>query len=95
MGFNEVENISNPTIITIAINPKEYLEMYKGMTFKKKSKGIHRDTPGMDFSSYANRIYSKFERSVDPKISQNRFQVKTNAMSMVSVSINKFASLNK
>ena len=64
------------------------------MTFNKKSKGIHKETPGMDFDSYANRIYSKYERSNDPKITQNQFQVKLNAMSMVSIAKNKFASLN-
>ena len=94
VGLYEVESVDNPTLMTIAINPKEYFEMYKDKSFNKKSKGIHKDTPGMDFDSYANRIYSKFERSNDPRIVQNRFQVKTNAMSMVSIAKNKFASLN-
>lgn len=68
--------------------------MYKDKTFNKKSEGIHKDTPSMDFDSYANRLYLKYERDNDPKISQSRFQVRTNAMSMVSVFKNKFASLN-
>ena len=28
VGFNEIENLNKPNIITIAINPKEYFENY-------------------------------------------------------------------
>ena len=29
VGLYEIENIDNPNLVTIAINPKEYFEKYK------------------------------------------------------------------
>ena len=49
VGLYEAENIDIPNLITIAINPKEYFELYKNKTFNKKCKGIRKDTPGMFF----------------------------------------------
>ena len=40
VGLYEVESIDNPTMITIAINPKEYFEQYKNFSINKKAKGI-------------------------------------------------------
>ena len=58
MALYEIENIGNPNICTIAINPKEYFEKFKNRKINKKHKGIRRDTPGMNFVSYAEKIYS-------------------------------------
>ena len=40
VGLYEVENINVPNLITVAINPKEYFELYKNKTFNNKCKGI-------------------------------------------------------
>ena len=56
MGLYEVENVDNQNICTIAINPKEYFEKFKNRKINKKHKGVRRDTSGMCFESYANRI---------------------------------------
>ena len=94
VGLYEVENINILNLITIAINPKEYFELYKNKTFNKKCKGIHKDTPGMYFEAYADRINSKEYRNDNEKIAQNRFQVKTTSMAITTVYKNKFAQLN-
>ena len=58
MGLYEIENIDNPNISTITINPKEYFEKFKNRKNNKKHKGVRRDTPGMNFESYAKNIFS-------------------------------------
>ena len=56
MGLYEIENIGNTNICTIAGNPKEYFEKLKNRSINKKHKGVRRDTPGMNFESYAEII---------------------------------------
>ena len=38
LGYFEIENIINPCIITMAVNPKEYLEVLKDFKLNKKQK---------------------------------------------------------
>ena len=57
-GLYEMENIDNPNICTIAINPKEYFEKLKNQEINKKHKDVRRDIPGMNFESYAEKISS-------------------------------------
>ena len=40
----------------VAVNPKEYLEEYRDKSFNKKHKELKKDTPGMHFVAYANRV---------------------------------------
>ena len=100
MGLFELENIDNQDICTIAINPKEYFEKFKNRNINKKHKGVRRDTPGMNFESYAARIKNlrddlNFEGGKkEEKIIQKRLQVKNTNMIMTSVNKVKFASLN-
>ena len=56
MGLYEIEYIDNPNICNIAINSKEYFEKCKNWQINKKHKGIRKDTPGMNFESYAEKI---------------------------------------
>ena len=63
MGLYEIQNIDNPNICTIAINPKEYFEKFKNRKINKKHKGVRRDTPGINFESYAEKISSS--RQID------------------------------
>ena len=87
VGLYEVEHINNPNIITVAINPNEYFEQYKNCSINKKEKGIRRDTEGMTLNAYIDQLYDK-------KILHKRFQIKHNAMEMVTVEKKRFASLN-
>ena len=56
MGLYEAENVDNPNIFTVAINPKEYFEKFNYCNINKKHKGVKRDAPGITFESYAGRI---------------------------------------
>ena len=67
MGLYEAENLDNANLCTIAINPKEYFEKFKDRKINKKHKGVRRDTPGMTFESYAERISSLRQLDTKPK----------------------------
>ena len=56
VGHHEVENISNPCILTLAINPKKYLEMFKDLALNKKHKGIKKASSRMGFQNFVGRI---------------------------------------
>ena len=97
MGLYEIENIDNPNIWTIAINPKEYFEKSKTRQINKKHKGVRRDTPGMNFESYAEKISTIRQIGIArnyKKLAQKRLQVKTTNMAMTSINKVKFASIN-
>lgn len=85
VGLYEVESIDNPTMVIIAINPKEYFEQYKFFSINKRAKGIRKDTQGMNFDGYANRLSPKDEQLCNKNILQKRFQIKHNSIQMVSV----------
>ena len=91
--FFEIENIDKSSVITIAINPKEYYERFIDHSDSKKHKGIKKSTPGMDFDSYSNRLsdlteyFNEFlttDNRVET-IEQIRFQVNKESMQMKSV----------
>ena len=97
MGLYEIQNIDNPNICTIAINPKEYFEKFKNRKINKKHKGVRRDTPGMNFESYAERMSSIRQIDIarkDKKLVQKRLQVENTNMTMASTNKVKFASIN-
>ena len=97
MGLYEIGSIDNQNICTIAINPKEYFEKFKNRKINKKGKGVRRDTEGMSFKAYANRITSLRQldcKSDKKKITQKRFQVKNTNMMRTTVKKVQFASLN-
>ena len=98
MGLFEIENVNNPNICTIAVNPKEYFEKFKNREINKKHKSVRRDTKGMDFERYASRIKDlrfDLENEVEKeKILQKRLQIKNTEMIMTSSNKVKFAQLN-
>ena len=42
LGYYEIGNISNPCILTFAVNPKEYLEIFKDLPLNKNKKESKR-----------------------------------------------------
>ena len=100
VGLFEAENVNKAYLITIAINPKEYLEEFEDLSINKKHKGIKKGTPGMDFSAYCSKLASitaYFDSQIKPnraKIKQKRFQVINDAMQMNTVSKIQFGQLN-
>ena len=100
VGLFEVENISLPNIITIAINPKEYREEFEDRSNNKKHKGIKKGTSGMDFNSYCSKLcdiidyFETFHKKNTKKIKQKRFQVVNDTMRMKTVEKIQFGQLN-
>ena len=41
VGLYEVESIDNANLVTIAVNPKEYIEIFKNKVMNKKHKGVN------------------------------------------------------
>ena len=58
LGYFEIENFDNPCLVTIAVNPKEYLKVLKNLKLNKNHKGIKKGSSGMDFENFANQIKS-------------------------------------
>ena len=102
VGLFEIENIDQPNVITIALNPKEYYERFANHTNNKKHKGLKKSTPDMDFDSYLNRLsdlteyHSEVLQKPNPfqKIEPKRFQVINESMQMKSVCKVQFGQLN-
>ena len=70
-----MENIDNPCIITLAVNPKEYLEV-----FKEKHEGIKKGSTGLGFENFSGRIkslvsFDTFENQPVNKKEVSRFSV--------------------
>ena len=98
VGLYEVESIDNANIVTIAVNPKEYFEVFRSKAINKKHKGIKKSTPGMNFESFSSRIMDireySFAEKIPKTIVQKRFQIKNTKMQMTSVSKKQFEGLN-
>ena len=58
LGYYEIENIDNPCLVTIAVNPKEYLEVFQNTKLNKKHKGIKKGSSGIEFENFSKRINS-------------------------------------
>ena len=71
VGLYEVESIDNPNVVTIAVNPKEYLEVLRNKELNKKHKGIKKPTPGMNFESFSSKIIDTREYTFAQKKSQS------------------------
>ena len=98
MGLYEIENINNPNVCTIAVNPKEYFEKLRNKDFNKKHKGVKKGTAGMMFENYAERIKNlRYDLNVSPAaecVTQRRFEIRNTEMKMKAIKKVKFARLN-
>ena len=48
-GYFEIGNIDNPCLVTLTINPKEYLEILKNFALNKKHKEIEKESSRTGF----------------------------------------------
>ena len=98
MGLYEIENINNPNVCTIAVNPKEYFEKFRNKDFNKKHKGVKKGTAGMMFENYANQIkHLRYDLDISPSaefVTQRRFEIRNTEMKMKAIEKVKFARLN-
>ena len=69
LGLYEVENINDPCLVTLVVNPKEYFEYFESENINKKPKGIKKGSAGMDDENFAERIKPlyDFKTYVKPK----------------------------
>ena len=58
LGLYEIQQIDDPCFVTIAANPKEYIEYFENQYINKKHKGIKKSENSMDLESFANSINS-------------------------------------
>ena len=56
VGLYETESIDNPNIVTIGVN--QNISKNIEISFNKKHNGLKKDTPGMHFEAYGNRMMS-------------------------------------
>ena len=72
LGLYEVEHIDNQCCVTLAVNPKEYFELFKGENINKKHKGVKNGSAGMEYENYAERIKPlyDFESYENQKLTQ-------------------------
>lgn len=71
----KVEFISNPCIITIAVNPKEYFKQFKNRLRVRNWVGVRNNALGMHFYHCVSRTFSLNEQQeLQNKTSANQIQ---------------------
>ena len=73
LGYYETEHIDDPCILTLAVNPKEYLETLERKYLNKKHKGIKNGSSGLGFENFSKRIGSLVSFDTLKKPPRNRF----------------------
>ena len=96
LGYYEIENISNPCILTLTVNPKEYLEMLKNFVLNRKHKGIKKGSSGMGFENFSQRIkllvnFDTFEKTPAEYKQVSRLTVVQGKMVKKTVAKTKFS----
>ena len=99
LGYYETEHIHNLCCVTLAVNPKEYFEIFKDYNSNKKHKGIKKGSHGMEFEKYVNRIkslvnFDTFEKPPAEFKEVFRFTVRQGEMVKTTVQKTKFSQLN-
>ena len=99
LRYYETENIDNPCILTLEVNPKKYLELFEDKNLNKKHKVTKKGQSGLGFENFSQRIkslvnFDTFEKPpVDTK-KVSRLTVAPGEMVKTSVIKNKFSQLN-
>ena len=98
MGLYAFENV-NGINVTIGVNPKEYIEVCNDASVNKKHKGLKRNTVGMDYPLYAERVRSmqenaSIENRLVKRFVQKRLQSVHGEMSQVTIDKVSFGKLN-
>ena len=92
LGLYEVEHINDSCFVTLAVNPKEYFELFKSMEINKKHKGIKKGSSGMNYENYAERIKPlyDFDTYKKPKAdSKNLVRISVKRGEMTTYTIKK------
>ena len=96
LGYYEIENMDNSCLLTMAVNPKEYLELLKDRVLNKKHKGIKKGSSGLGFENFAQRIkplvnFNTFEKPLPDQKQVSRLTVVAGEMVKKTVTKSKFS----
>ena len=58
LGCFSIENIEDPCVVTVAVNPKQYFQEFESRSISKKHKGLRKEASGVESEDYAKRINS-------------------------------------
>ena len=64
LGYFLIENIDDPCIVSVAVNPKEYFEQFESQVVNKIHKVLRKGAVGMEFEDFAKRINSIKEMEI-------------------------------
>ena len=98
-GYYEIEHIDNPCILTLTVNPKEYLELFEDKNSNKKHKGVKKGSSWIGLENFAQRTKSlvnldTFEKNPRYTKQLSRLTVVAGEMVETTVVKNKFSQLN-
>ena len=99
LGYFSIENIDDPCLVTVAVNPKKYFEDFESQSVNKKLKVLRKGASRMEFEDYAKRINSikeieTFGQLPKQKQKQSRFTIKNNQMILEEIEKSKFFQIN-
>ena len=99
LGYYEIGNIDNPCILTLAVNPKEYLELFIDKKLNEKHKGIKKGSTGLGFENFRNRItspvnFDTFKKPPHDTQKVSRLTVVNGEMIRTTVTKNEFSQLS-
>ena len=102
LGLYETEHIEDPCFVTIAKNPKEYIEYFQSEHINKKHNEIRKSENCINLQSFAKRItslreieeYEDRDTMKETTVAQSRFTVKKSEMVLETVEKKKFSQLN-
>ena len=99
LGYYEIERGDNPCILTVTVNPKEYLELFEDKNINKKHKGIKKGSSGFGFENFAQRIgslvnFDTFEKPPRDTKKVSRLTVLAGEMIKSVYVKNKFFQIN-
>ena len=58
LGYYDVEHIDDRCVLTLAVDPKEYLKLFESKYLNKKHKGMKKRSSGLGFENFSKRIGS-------------------------------------
>ena len=95
--YFSIENIDDPYVVTVAVNPKEYFQEFDSQSIKKKHKGLRKGAS--EFKDYAERINSireieTFGQLPKEKQKQNSLTIRNNQMILEEIEKSKFSQIN-
>ena len=98
-GYYDVKHIDDPCILILAVNSKEYLELFASKYLNKKHKGIKKGSSRLGFENFSKRIgslvnFDTFNPRPHGKKQISRLTVISGEMVKSAVTKNKFLLLN-